>query len=169
VVDPALHERHAARDRRARCACARGVGGRHAGHPPHAARCVAICAAAFALSRSRRHPLHAPGWGRLWVVLGYFVVYWWLPDGDGAVRFARHLALAATVAAIYGIVSTTRGSTGIVVFSTRRIVRPRIEGARLRERRVLQAVPHGAHVLLLPLGFALAAAPAAGSAGWRCR
>src|SRR5262245_12839076 len=65
---------------------------------------LALCAAAFALSTLLTGPgLHAPGWHRIWVVVGYFGVFWWLPDGDGAERFVRWLVLAAVVAGVYGI------------------------------------------------------------------
>lgn len=121
---------------------------------------LGLCGGAFALSTlASGHPLNAPGWGRLWVVLAYFVVYWWLPDDEGAVRFARHLVLAATVAAVYGIVQHYTGIDWYRgLLGREQIVRPRIEGAHgYASVGFFRLYLTYAHVLVLPLGFALAA------------
>jgi len=55
------------------------------------------------------HPLEAVGWGRLWVVLAYFVVFWWLRDTTHAARLARVVVVAGMVAAVYGIVQHFTG------------------------------------------------------------
>src|SRR5262245_4553165 len=48
------------------------------------------------------HPLEAgAGWGRAWVVLAYFAVFWWTRDRDHAVGLARTLVLAGALAAAY--------------------------------------------------------------------
>ena len=55
------------------------------------------------------HPLEAVGWGRVWVVAAYYVVFWWLRDAAHAARLARVLVLAGAVAATYGIVQHFTG------------------------------------------------------------
>src|SRR5579884_2252495 len=55
------------------------------------------------------HPLAAPGWLRLWVVLTFFVVAWWVRDRRHAAQLARVVAVAGTVAAAYGIVQHFTG------------------------------------------------------------
>jgi len=76
------------------------------------------------------HPLEATGWSRLWVVVGYFGVYWWVTDRRHAQRLALLLVAAGAVAAAYGIL---QHHTGVDWYRealgrpTR--VRPRIEGA----------------------------------------
>ena len=49
------------------------------------------------------HPLEATGWARLWVVLTYFVVFWWLRDRRQAIRFVHVLVGAGALAAAYGL------------------------------------------------------------------
>src|SRR5439155_572310 len=44
------------------------------------------------------HPLEASGWARLWVVLTYFVVFWWLRDRRQAIRVVHVLVGARRVA-----------------------------------------------------------------------
>ncbi len=56
------------------------------------------------------HPLEAVGWDRLWIVLGYFTLFWWLPDGAAAARFARLVVVAALIAAVYGILQYYTGA-----------------------------------------------------------
>jgi O-antigen ligase len=55
-------------------------------------------------------PLEAAGWSRLWVVLTYFVVFWWLRDRRHAARTVRLLVAAAAVTAAYGIVQHYTGA-----------------------------------------------------------
>jgi len=49
------------------------------------------------------HPLEAIGWAKLWIVLTYFGVFWWVRDGAHAGRLARLLVVAGTVSAAYGV------------------------------------------------------------------
>jgi len=56
------------------------------------------------------HPLQASGWARLWVVLTYFVVFWWLRDRSHAVRLVRVLVAAGAVAAAYGLLQHETGA-----------------------------------------------------------
>src|SRR5579885_2399188 len=56
------------------------------------------------------HPLAAPGWLRLWVVLTFFVVAWWVRDRRHAAHLARVVAVAGTVAAARG--GSRRGHRG---------------------------------------------------------
>ena len=120
---------------------------------------LAVCAAAFAASTIASGRLDAPGWTRLWVVVGYYGVFWWLPDGAAVQRFVRWLVLAAVVAALYGI---AQHYTGIDwyrgLLGRQRYVRPRIEGAQgYASVGFFRNYLTYAHVLLVPLGFALAA------------
>jgi O-antigen ligase len=127
---------------------------------------LALCAATFVLSTlASGHPVAAAaGWLHVWVVLAYFAIYWWLPDGDGAVRFARHLVAAASVAALYGIVQHYTGIDWYRgLLGREQIVRPRIEGAQgYASVGFFRLYITYGHVLVIPLGFALAAA-----GGWQ--
>lgn len=104
------------------------------------------------------HPLAAPGWDRPWVVLGYFVIFWWLEDECAALRFVGWLLAAASLVSLYGIV---QHYTGIDLYrdalGRRRQVHPRIEGAHgFASVGFFRNYLTYAHVLILPLGFALA-------------
>jgi len=48
-------------------------------------------------------PQDAVGWAHSWVVLGYFVVFWWVRDARHAGRLAGLLVGAGAVAAAYGV------------------------------------------------------------------
>ena len=114
--------------------------------------------AAFALSTlASGHPLDAPGWGRLWIAVTYFGVFWWLEDARGAVRFVGWLVAAACVVAVYGILQHYTGADWYrELLGRRRFVRPRIEGAHgYAAVGFFRNYLTYAHVLLLPLGFAL--------------
>ncbi len=74
--------------------------------------------------------LKAEGWGRYWVVLTYFVVFWWLRDRDHARRLALWVVAAGGVAGAYGILQHFTGVDwyrGLLGLATR--ARPRIAGA----------------------------------------
>jgi hypothetical protein len=120
---------------------------------------LAAMFAAFAASTlASGHPFGAPGFFRPWVVVGYFGIFWWLEDERAALRFVGHLLAAATFVALYGVV---QHYTGIDVYRAalgrRRQVHPRIEGARgFASVGFFRNYLTYAHVLLLPLGFALA-------------
>jgi O-antigen ligase len=119
---------------------------------------LALMFGVFALSTlASGRPLHAWGWTKLWVVVTYFGVYWWLDDAAAAVRFARWLVLAAAAVSLYGIV---QHYVGLDVYrdllGRERFVRPRIEGASgFAVVGFFRNYLTYAHVLLLPFGFAL--------------
>src|SRR5947208_3467639 len=72
---------------------------------------LALFAGVLALSTlASGHPLQASGWARLWIVLAYFVVFWWLRDRAHAVRLARVIVGAGAVAAAYGILQHFTGA-----------------------------------------------------------
>jgi O-antigen ligase len=104
------------------------------------------------------HPLQATGWTRPWVVVTYFGVYWWLPDTTAAVRFARRMAIAGGLVAIYGVLQHYTGADWYRgVLGRRRETRPRIEGAHgFAAIGFFRNYLTYAHMLLLPFGFALA-------------
>lgn len=54
-------------------------------------------------------PVGAPGWARLWIVVTYPCVFWWLRDRAHAVRLARLFVLSAAFVAAYGIVQHWTG------------------------------------------------------------
>ena len=56
------------------------------------------------------HPFDAGGWHRLWVVVAYFVVFWWLRDRAQVVRLARILVVVAGLTAAYGILQHYTGA-----------------------------------------------------------
>jgi hypothetical protein len=74
-------------------------------------------------------PLEAGGWDRLWIVLAYFVVFWWVRDRAHVVRLVRLVAIAGAIAAAYGIL---QHYTGIDLYRAlvgrATIVRPREPG-----------------------------------------
>jgi O-antigen ligase len=112
----------------------------------------------FALSTlASGRPLQADGWSRLWIVITYFGVYWWLEDAAAAVRFAHRLVLAAGVVAVYGVVQHYTGYDWYrELLGRRRMTRPRIEGAHgFAVVGFFRNYLTYAHVLLLPFGFAL--------------
>ena len=101
-------------------------------------------------------PLRAGGWARLWIVVTYPAVFWWLRDRAHAVRLARLLVATGGLVAAYGIVQHV---TGIDVY----------RAALGRETAVLPRGPgHSgyavvgffsnyltfAHMMVFPLGFA---------------
>jgi len=124
-----------------------------------------FAAGIFALSSvASGHPLAASvGWLRLWIVVAYFGIFWWLPDAAAAARFTRSLVLAAIVAAGYGIVQHYTGIDWYRALLGRQLyVRPRITGASgFASLGFFRSYLTYAHVLVVPLGFALAA-----TGGW---
>ena len=101
-------------------------------------------------------PLEAVGWARVWVVITYFGVYWWLRDAADARRFFTILAVAGIGVAAYGVV---QHFTGIDLY----------RGALGRPLRVRPRTPDAdgfavvgffrnyltfAHGMLLPLAIA---------------
>ena len=120
---------------------------------------LALTAIVFAVSTiASGHPREAVGWGHLWVVVTYFGVYWWLEDDAAALRFVRWLLIAATVAALYGVIQHYTGIDWYRdLLGRRRFVRPRIAGAQgFAVVGFFRNYLTYAHVLLVPLGFAIA-------------
>jgi O-antigen ligase len=112
-------------------------------------------------------PWEAAGWGRLWVVLAYFTLFWWADDRVRRARFVHLLLLSTLVVAAYGIL---QHYTGIDWY---RGLLGRPTKVRLREPGATGYAVVGffgnyltfAHTMLFPLGwasaFALRAEPAA--------
>ena len=100
---------------------------------------------------------HAPGWSRPWVVVAYFATYWWFEDARSAQRFVRWLVMASCVVAVYGIVQHYTGADWYrELLGRRRAVHPRIEGALgYASVGFFRNYLTFAHVLIIPLGFAL--------------
>jgi O-antigen ligase len=106
------------------------------------------------------HPLQGTGWARLWIVLAYFTVFWWLRDGAHAARLARVCVLAGAVAAAYGIV---QHFTGIDWY---RALLGRPSMVRARELGATGYAVVGffrnyltfAHTMIFPLGWGAAGA-----------
>jgi len=72
---------------------------------------LALFFAALALSTlTTGWPRAAIGWIHGWNVLAYFVVFWWLPDRDGVLRFVRLMVVAAAIVAAYGILQHFTGA-----------------------------------------------------------
>jgi O-antigen ligase len=119
---------------------------------------LALMFGAFAVSTlASGRPLQADGWDRLWIVITYFGVFWWLADSAAAVRFARWLVLAGALVAVYGILQHYTGYDWYrELLGRRRVTRPRIEGAHgFAVVGFFRNYLTYAHVLLLPFGFAL--------------
>jgi O-antigen ligase len=95
---------------------------------------------------------------RLWIAITYFGVFWWLDDARRAVRFVGWLLAGACIVALYGIVQHYTGADWYrELLGRRRYVEPRIEGAHgYAAVGFFRNYLTYAHVLLLPLGFALA-------------
>ena len=122
---------------------------------------LGVAAAVLLLSTlASGRPLQAvPGWLKLWIVVAYFGVYWWLADTRAALAFVRALLLAASVAAAYGIVQHFTGIDWYHRLVGRPgYVHPRIEGAEgYASVGFFRNYLTYAHVLVVALGFALAA------------
>ncbi|MCW5891964.1 MAG: O-antigen ligase family protein [bacterium] len=74
-------------------------------------------------------PHEAGGWSRMWVLIGFFGIYWWL-DPARAVRFTGWLVAGGTVAAVYGVVQHWTGADWYRTLMGRELeVRARVEGA----------------------------------------
>lgn len=120
-------------------------------------RVLALFYATLALSTlASGHPLQAVGWRRLWVVLAYFTVFWWLPDRARAARFVRVVVAAALLSAAYGILQHYTGADWYRSLLGRRTA------VRVREPGATGYAVVGffrnyltyAHTMLFPLGWA---------------
>ncbi len=128
---------------------------------------LAVFYAALALSTlASGHPLQATGWARLWVVLAYFVVFWWLRDAPHAARLARIVVVAGVVAAAYGLLQHATGVDWYRGLLGRPIlVRPREEGETgYAVIGFFRNYLTFAHTMLFPFAWAAAWA-ASGSVG----
>jgi O-antigen ligase len=103
------------------------------------------------------HPLEAEGWARLWVVLAYYGVFWWIRDRTQAVRLARVLVVAGGVAATYGVLQHFTGADWYrAVLGRPLMVRPRIEGQTgFAVIGFFRNYLTFAHTMLVPTGLAL--------------
>ncbi len=129
---------------------------------------LAIFFAALAVSTlASGRPWEAVGWQRVWVVAGYFGVYWWLDDRDAAVRFAGSLLAAGVIAGAYGVLQHYTGADWYRALLGRELrVRPRIGGAHgFASVGFFRNYVTYAHVLIVPFGLALARAAYRGGAG----
>jgi O-antigen ligase len=108
------------------------------------------------------HPFEASGWARLWIVVAFYGVYWWLADVAGVERFVRWIVLAGLVAGAYGVLQHFTGADWYrALLGRERMVHPRIEGAEgFASVGFFRNYLTYAHVMLVPLGFALAGATA---------
>ena len=112
-------------------------------------------------------PLEAVGWARLWVVLTFFVVFWWLRDRTHGERLVRVVVLAGVVVAVYGIVQhftgldAYRGLLGRDTF-----VHPREPGSSgYAVVGFFRSYLTFAHVMVFPLAWGLALALRGGTLG----
>ena len=114
------------------------------------------------------HPLQASGWARLWIVLAYFVVFWWLRDRAHAVRLARVIAGAGALAAAYGILQHFTGADWYRTLLGRpTYVHPREAGtAGYAVVGFFRNYLTFAHVMIFPLAWALAGALAGRAAAF---
>ena len=128
---------------------------------------LALFAGVLALSTlASGHPLQASGWIRLWIVLAYFVVFWWLRDRAHAVRLARVIVGAGAVAAAYGILQHFTGADWYRTLLARpTYVYPREAGTSgYAVVGFFRSYLTFAHVMIFPLAWALAGALAGGAA-----
>ena len=106
------------------------------------------------------HPLEASGWARLWNLLAYFAVFWWLRDGAHALRLTRVLVLAGAVAGAYGILQHFTGADWYrSLLGRATFVRPREAGSTgYAVVGFFRNYLTFAHVMLFPLASATALA-----------
>ena len=114
------------------------------------------------------HPLEATGWSRLWVVLTYFTIVWWVRDRAHATRLARVLVAAGAVAAVYGVFQHFTGADWYRAAVGRpRMVRPRVEGGTgFAVVGFFRNYLTFAHTMLVPTGLALGFALRGSLAAW---
>lgn len=135
-------------------------GGRVVRRTPLAAP-LGVFYATLALSTlASGQPLAAPGWLRLWVVLTFFVVAWWVRDRRHAARLAQVVAVAGAVAAGYGIVQHFTGADWYRALLGRpRRIAPRAPGAAgFAVVGFFRNYLTFAHVMIFPFAWTTAAA-----------
>jgi putative inorganic carbon (HCO3(-)) transporter len=105
-------------------------------------------------------PLEGAGWARLWIVIAFYGVFWWLDDEARVDRLVGGLVVAGCVAAAYGVLQHFTGADWYrALLGRQRMVRPRIEGAEgYASVGFFRNYLTYAHVMLVPLGFMLARA-----------
>jgi O-antigen ligase len=110
-------------------------------------------------------PLEASGYGKLWVVVGYFGVYWWLTDAARVARCWRVFIGTAALVAVYAVVQHFTGIDWYRDLTGRpRAVAPRVAGgAGYAAVGFFSSYLTFGHAMVLPLGGAAAAAV---SAAW---
>ena len=106
------------------------------------------------------HPSEAAGWSRLWVVIGYFGVYWWLRDEARVARVWRVFVVTAIAVALYGIVQHYTGIDWYRDLMGRpRQVAPRVAGGQgYAVVGFFSSYLTFGHAMILPLGGLIAAA-----------
>jgi O-antigen ligase len=100
-------------------------------------------------------PQDAVGWSHSWVVLGYFVVFWWVRDARHARRLAVVLVVAGMVAAAYGVAQHFTGIDWYRQFLGRpTFVRLRTpESSRFAVVGFFRNYLTYAHTMIFPLAF----------------
>src|SRR5437870_4735734 len=113
------------------------------------------------------HPLEASGWARLWVVLTYFVVFWWLRDRRQAIRVVHVLVGAGALAAAYGLLQHETGADWYrAALGRPLLVHPRERGgAGYAIVGFFRNYLTFAHTMLFPLAWATASAMGGALAG----
>ena len=106
------------------------------------------------------HLRDATGWERLWVVLTYFVVFWWLRDRRQTIRFVYAFVGAGAVAAAYGLLQHATGVDWYrAALGRPLLVRPReAGGAGYAIVGFFRNYLTFAHTMLFPLACATALA-----------
>src|SRR5439155_281332 len=106
------------------------------------------------------HLREATGWARLWVVLTYFVVFWWLRDRRQTIRFVYVLVGAGATAAAYGLLQHATGADWYrAALGRPLLVHPReAGGAGYAIVGFFRNYLTFAHTMLFPLAWATASA-----------
>lgn len=120
---------------------------------------LAVFAGVLALSTlASGSPWEAEGWLRVWVVIGYFGVYWWVTDRTRARRFARVVLCAGAVAGAYGVLQHWTGvDWWRSVMGRPTLVHPRVDGAQgFAVVGFFRNYLTFAHAMIFPLAWAVA-------------
>src|SRR2546429_9437726 len=106
------------------------------------------------------HLREATGWARLWVVVTYFVVFWWLRDRRQTIRFMYVLVGAGATAAAYGLLQHATGADWYrAALGRPLLVHPReAGGAGYAIVGFFRNYLTFAHTMLFPLAWATALA-----------
>jgi O-antigen ligase len=114
------------------------------------------------------HPLQAVGWARVWVVLAYFAVFWWLRDAAHAARLVRVVVAAGALVAAYGILQHFTGADWYrAALGRETVVRPRVSGGSgYAVVGFFRNYLTFAHTMLFPLLWGAALALRGALLGW---